>query len=755
MFAFIFILILLPLYKNGQIISGWEGAYFLDFRSLLTNRGYSWFEYGMGMVTYSLNFAFVFHLYLLQLLVNSERLVNFVMIFLLYFLPFTAMYVVAKQIGLRSWLAMLIGFFYITNPFMSHFMKSINQWNMLAAFIIPAFFGLIFRLYHSNIRLFTLFGIFSFFFAFTNANPPTMILYQIVILFFVLFASVAKEEKFILRIFIKKYLIVVLSFLLFNFWWIINWLFVFTDAASSYKTADAISWLKIYDLVPALWRAFSLTGLLANPLSHKYDYLNTHFTYTFSPILLSIPLVIMVIALFQKEMIRKHLMLLFTAILVTVFLAKGINPPFGKVYEFMIVHLPLFNVFKSAPEKWGTLLVFLVALYLTFVLKVQRSKQLFVLIVALLAVYIAYSGTPFLLGKFLPDYKYYDMIVGSKMFVDKPEYQRVRKELNQDPLQYRVLSLPGGLNYQVALHIADDRYYTGNDPILNNTNKTFITPHNTTPSGPPMLFFDNISNPNYLKAFPYFNIKKIMINKDEYPWFGFRAKESVPQIESILDHNLASSRDGSIVLYDTGDNFLPKLYVPTNIVITNEPLNKFIDVVGEDTSTRSVFVNDDNMADVKSGPSYPQITFVKINPTKYKIKVENAKDPYLLVFSENFHKGWKAYLRDIDSDRNLYNQVVASYFSGSIKEAALNHRLFYKEMTETVGKTALPEERHFLANWYANGWLVRPEDTNNKGNYEVIIEYWPQRLFYLGTVISVSTLAGCLVIIFFKLKRGK
>ena len=46
----------------------------------------------------------------------------------------------------------------------------------------------------------------------------------------------------------------------------------------------------------------------------------------------------------------------------------------------------------------------------------------------------------------------------------------------------------------------------------------------------------------------------------------------------------------------------------------------------------------------------PKITFVKINPTKYRIKVEGAKEPYTLVFSESFHEGWRLYADNADKE---------------------------------------------------------------------------------------------------------
>ena len=178
-----------------------------------------------------------------------------------------------------------------------------------------------------------------------------------------------------------------------------------------------------------------------------------------------------------------------------------------------------------------------------------------------------------------------------------------------------------------------------------------------------------------------------------------------------------------------------------------------------------------------------QIEFIKVNPTKYRIKVTGARKPYTLVFSESFHKGWKLYLKGAPSSKRQipnkfqasnfkfqklgewvmgkigkaaseitglflrdkgYGKEVASYFDGEIKEGT--HRMTFLEPAtfETWGKKPIAEGRHYLVNGYANSWYIKPSDTGGRENYELIVEFWPQRLFYIGLFISLTTLAGCL-----------
>lgn len=566
--AFGLILLLLDFYKNGRMILGSEGSYYTDFISLFKNYAYAWQPVGVGLYAISINY--VFHLSFLQALINNERLVNFLMVYSIYFLPLLAVYLLSLELKLNPWLALLIGLFYITNPFTSNFFKSINQWNMLAAYILPAFLWLILKFYNQNFKLFLFFGLHSILFAFTNANPPTMVIYQIAIAFFVLFISLYKEGEFKFRVIVKKYLLLVLSFFLFNLWWIINWFYILSEVRKTYTKEFAISWLRGAErFVPALWRTINLTSLLEYPTNTRFDFFNQHFNGPLAQLILSIPVFLLIYFLFRKKFGRKHHLFLTTFLLLVAFLSKGVRGIFGRVYEFMVMHFPFFHIFKSAAEKWGLLFVFLLTLYFIFILKDFRKNKFYRLFLVFLIIYVSFCLKPFVTLNFLPDARISKQLTHSKRFLYKTEYQDLRSELNSDPRIYRLLSLPGSLNYQIALWIEGNRFYTGNDPILSNINKPFLAPYNGNYTQRFHLLFDSISEPNYLNLLGFFNIKKIVINKDMYPWFGFREKENIYEIEEILDKTLAASKDEVIDLYDVGEFYLPRFYVPDKVIYSS------------------------------------------------------------------------------------------------------------------------------------------------------------------------------------------
>lgn len=90
-----------------------------------------------------------------------------------------------------------------------------------------------------------------------------------------------------------------------------------------------------------------------------------------------------------------------------------------------------------------------------------------------------------------------------------------------------------------------------------------------------------------------------------------------------------------------------------------------------------------------------KIEMKKINSTKYRINVSGAATPFLLVFSELYDSNWKAYLEGYP----------------------------------------ISDDKHFLLNGYANGWWI-----NKTGDFDIILEFLPQRLLYWGSLVSIITI---------------
>lgn len=140
----------------------------------------------------------------------------------------------------------------------------------------------------------------------------------------------------------------------------------------------------------------------------------------------------------------------------------------------------------------------------------------------------------------------------------------------------------------------------------------------------------------------------------------------------------------------------------------------------------------------------PQITFTKINPTKYQIKVRNATNPYTLVFQGAYNKDWKLFRvnREMSEDENT---TQTSYFNGEIKEGNHTSTFLSPQTFDTWGKQTVADQKHVLVNGYANGWNINPNDMDGKTDYTLLLEFNTQRTFYGFLLISSITFIGCAV----------
>src|SRR3989338_4937147 len=151
-----------------------------------------------------------------------------------------------------------------------------------------------------------------------------------------------------------------------------------------------------------------------------------------------------------------------------------------------------------------------------------------------------------------------------------------------------------------------------------------------------------------------------------------------------------------------------------------------------------------------------------ISPVKYRVKVHNALGSFPLVMSETFHEGWKLY----SSNANNYQLPTINYKLETIQGTIQNDDLPAGSINETwFKKPAIEDSNHLMVNGYANSWIVDANkicnnrlDSRLRGNdeleciknvdgsydFELIIEFWPQRPYYLGLAISLTTLLSCI-----------
>lgn len=87
--------------------------------------------------------------------------------------------------------------------------------------------------------------------------------------------------------------------------------------------------------------------------------------------------------------------------------------------------------------------------------------------------------------------------------------------------------------------------------------------------------------------------------------------------------------------------------------------------------------------------SVPDISYEKINPTKFNVNIKNASGPFVIKFLNRFNSNW-----------NIVNEN---------------------------------KEQQVLVDSFANGWIV-----DKQGDFNLTIEYYPQYIFVIASGISLS-----------------
>jgi len=718
-----FISFILPAiwFKDGLGIGYIETGlmYLIEPSKLLNFSIYTWSDFtGLGSLNPSLQPATFFlvtsFLRLLGLPLVAIQYLTFASILIISAL---AMYFVSKELfknySNSNLISLFSALFYILNPY------TMNVWHRFVSSIfclplLPLIFLITVKLFKKpSFKYSLLFAVTILVFSISAAGPHFFIAILIPPIFYTLFEIIRIKD---LRLMKLKYIgIGIMLTVLLNIWWIMQSIISVKQIYSAVGSPTLSTNIGALNVVSKYYTILNISKLL-NASNIPWYGLN----YNPGWIEFLIPALALIAVLFYLK--NKNILFLSILIIIGIFLGKGLQPPGGKIFEWLFLNIPGFAMFS---------LLLVISVWPMWTGDVFSFSR---------------TGVP-LECKFIPTTK-----------VAIPEYWREAADyINKDRTDNHLAFLPQA-QFDETTYKWEYGYH-GND--VTSVNSLFNNPVISKPliGSYSENYRKFVLDENFFKEqkiipqlFSYLNLKYILVRNDISPVTLGNAEPMVPfdTIKNLLKScgDIAKINTfGKIDIYKLNDNYyLPHIYIPKNTGALPEVLNSnnyrlrsVIYFKNQISSFDNIFSDDKNPPYSLEYNKVPKITFVKINPTKYKIKVENAKEPYLLVFSESFHKDWKLYVNSGSDDKN-FGKIVESYFDGDIKEGTHRNIFFELATFETWNKKALNENRHLIANGFANSWYITPEDIGNKEDYELIIEFWPQRLVYMGLLISIITL---------------
>lgn len=798
--------LVVALYQKGFLILGGEGNYFLNPDTLFNFNGYAWKSLeSAGYPNPIINYSFLIFNFILGLWKSgiSYNIINFLLIFLAYSGPMLSMYWLARKVfGLKGLPSTLIALFYILNPFSAFHIQEMMFWNIAPLVFLPIFYGILSLNYYDNTKLFFFAGITVLLGAFSLSNIPYLGIFQFFVLISLFVIPLLQDRKFSIKEYLVKLIIVESAFVFFSSWWLFNLIRMQVQGmgAVAYTKDFAIGWARYAsgdgDIIQKL---FSFKALIPNGDS---NYFSRFYNGVPGSIIMVLPFLVFIYSLviIKDKKILRRISFLCLILLAIMFLNKGVNQPLSFLYVLMLEKIPFFIIFKSPLEKFSALFLFFFAITM---LSLMASKKHKVLNYAF-AIYVLFAAIPFITLSFIPDFSIGVNKYISRRFILKQEYRQVITILNSDKLSYRYLSLPGSLNYQVTMANEGNKYYRGMDPLLYAINKPFIAAYSVPAFN---VIYNNLSNKNIENIMGAFSTRKIMLNSDIIPSFGFLEKESPTESKAIFSSTMANKQFGNVSLY-TLNSYIPIMYTPTREINinnpTDDPANELSRMTSTDFISGSAIFSKNSYQSVNDQiidfpeENRPTLEFKKINEVKYRVVVHGLKQKIPLIFNESFDKQWKLFQSPISKEpdkidatsepsneedgatkeeiASFINKKVISktaddqgkndFISKSFNKTIQNDNLSKGKFFEIWSELAVEEGSHSEVNGYANSWILNPEDlcknnskcvTNSDGSYdtELVVEFLPQKLYYLGWLITVGALIFSILAAIYVHRRKK
>ncbi|MDD4902600.1 MAG: hypothetical protein PHE24_05715 [Patescibacteria group bacterium] len=854
-------------FSGGNAIFGHDGSILinpsLDFAKLFYSM---WSDYFNGTLLSNQGMiVFAGILYLFNL-IKLAFVIRAIILSLVFVLPVVSMYYFLRTFldstGRNKIYLLVCSSFYGLNFFVVQRWHEV-QWAFLISYgLLPLLLVVIYRYLITGRFKYVFSGLLILLLNSINISDPPVIIgyWGITILLLIVLSVVFRKIQ--LSVMIKRLVIFcVLSFLSVLFV-IIPLLYVILGVKSQEFSNTGIG----LDYVNLTMQREGILGLVKQmgyfllyteryTGGYFYEFINHYFYNPWLILSVFFITILSLSSLLIKQ--RDHFLSFFSGITIVLglLLANGIQDPTGGLFRWLFLHIPFFWIFRSPDNKFYPLYLFGISLGLAIFFvqsKIKTKIKNFLLVLTLGAILI--YAFPIVLN----------LVPQPQHRIKIPDdYRQIAQTLNLQKLDFNVAIVNknyfgdfiwkndakfGGANLLLPLLVkgiiwnpADSYSYKNNTEIYNSA------------------LYGNLNINERILAL--LNIKYLILNKDlDYNQLTKATnlvyrENTLAQYEDALKNFTVALENDYVRVYSLNRPPISVFYTPDKILYPNQSgalssvvLNSIYEaraaIFFNNQATVRNNLNIDKSVDFGTGDlaeetidNTPVIEYKKIDPTKYRVIIHGAKENFPLVFSESFHRGWKAYLvksykvskvessnlanykildgneddqattdevkgfinrgyvstlgdlqeKKIRHDKWVNNKEVLDYnekykidfvsknFQDTIQNDNLPNGAFY----ETWFKKPIADNYHIMANGYANSWIIdldkicgqttpKPllakegsacvKNADGSYDFEMVVEFWPQQLFYLGLFVSGATLLGCLgflIIIWRREKRRK
>jgi len=620
---------------------------------------------------------------------------------------------------------------------------------------------------NSNKKNLALLGIFSFLASLSSNNPAYYFPIFAMILGYGTYVMVLSGKTKI-RDNIKKIVLIIALISMINIFWILPLFFQVGDITSEVQESDILSSIK-NGSANSFADMFRFLGFWVLKASHGgspyFPYGYIYYTPLFTVVGFSIFLISLICLLKNKN--NKFTLFFALVGFASLFLMKGIIPPFSNINIWLYNNFPGFWAFRQPYDKFGIFFIFSVSILLgisvqTILMKIYDTKwlnkkvsqTLVIFIIFILFFSINIYAFPFWTGDIFPEYGENSILKSARINIPN-YYEELNQDINIQETEFRILGIPGNGKHTWVPYNWD---YLGVDPLYHYSNKSYLLA-NIYKNDIQNVLFEIEKNPNFIQIIiplaNYLNIKYVVLRNDvDYTFYKkiTDPKKIKKQIETSEDFIFVKSY-GKLDLYEIESNFFkPKIYPSNNVLFIEGDLTKIPKMFYSNNFIEGnnvfFFSNQTDKSQWEFLETYskaennytPIITIQKTNPTKYHIKLENATQPFFLIFSESYHPQWNVYH---EKKSFMFNEIIAEYNNTGVKEAR-HEKIFTPGDIWYLLAKPISDDKHFIANGYANAWYIDPKELGISENFTIVLYFKQQSYFYIGLIISGITFIGCL-----------
>ncbi|MBU4216805.1 hypothetical protein L6270_03185 [Candidatus Parcubacteria bacterium] len=268
-----------------------------------------------------------------------------------------------------------------------------------------------------------------------------------------------------------------------------------------------------------------------------------------------------------------------------------------------------------------------------------------------------------------------------------------------------------------------------------------------------LLIPRHVENFSRLLSDEFYKKSFLVIEGERYQSFSKNNKDAYLELKQILSSDnvqvkSVSSSNVSKVALRNFDYLLvfDKSYNFENFVRVDEFVNGGVILLGnEKKDNRYIFVNENLylLSDAIKKTNYPKsIGYESVNQVKKLIYIKSATQPFFITMNEGYHAQWQMEA----NDKNVHG--------------------FWGQWSPFVRPNKVENKYHYKLDGFLNTWYVDVPNfcrdnsacvKNNNGSYDIniVVEFWPQRWFYFGLLISSLVVLGSVVYLIYDLLKIK